>query len=71
MSALAVQEGGSHYKNFKIQPVEYIHANGLTYFQGNVVKYVTRYKTKNGEQDLKKAIHYLQLILELEYGGKI
>lgn len=70
MSALSIQEGGNHYKNFKIQPVEYIHANGLTYFQGNVVKYVTRYRTKNGEQDLKKAIHYLQLILELEYGTK-
>ena len=70
MSALEVQEGGEHYKKLKIQPVEYINANNLSYFQGNVVKYVTRYKDKNGEQDLRKAIHYLELIIELEYPKK-
>ncbi len=70
MSALDVQEGGNHYKDLKIQPVEYIHANGLDFFQGNVVKYVTRHKAKNGEQDIRKAIHYLNLILELQYGVK-
>lgn len=69
-SALDKQEGGGHYKGLKIQPIEYIHANGLSYFQGNVVKYVSRYKDKNGAEDLKKAIHYLELILELEYGIK-
>lgn len=68
MSALDDQEGGNHYKDLKIQPVEYIHANGLDFFQGNVVKYVTRHKAKNGEQDIRKAIHYLQMILELQYG---
>lgn len=66
-SALATQEGGSHYKKCGIQPVEYIQANGLDYFQGNVIKYTTRHKDKNGEEDIKKAIHYLQLILELQY----
>lgn len=70
MTALEIQEGGNHYKDLKIQPVEYIHANGLDYFQGNVVKYVTRHKTKNGAQDIRKAIHYLQMILELQYGEK-
>lgn len=70
MSALDVQEGGNHYKDLKIQPVEYIHANGLDFFQGNVVKYATRHKAKNGEQDIRKAIHYLNLILELQYGVK-
>ena len=70
MSALDVQEGGNHYKDLKIQPVEYIHANGLDFFQGNVVKYVTRHKAKNGDQDIRKAIHYLNLILELQYGVK-
>ena len=70
MSALDVQEGGNHYKDLKIQPVEYIHANGLDFFQGNVVKYVTRHKAKNGEQDIRKAIHYLNLILELQYSVK-
>lgn len=69
-TALDVQEGGSHYKKLGIQPVEYIHANDLDYFQGNVVKYITRYKDKNGIEDVKKAIHYCQLILELQYGVK-
>lgn len=70
MSALDVQEGGSHYKNLAIQPVEYIQANNLSFLQGNVVKYITRYKDKNGAEDVKKVIHYCQLILELEYGIK-
>lgn len=68
-SALDVQEGGNHYKTLGIQPVEYIQANGLDYFQGNIVKYVTRHKSKNGAEDLKKAIHYCQLALEMQYGG--
>jgi hypothetical protein len=68
--ALAVQEGGSHYKSMKIQPVEYIHANGLGYFEGNVVKYVSRWRSKGGLQDLKKARHYLDLLIELEGGTK-
>jgi len=67
MSALDAQAGGNHYKNLAIQPVQYIQANGLDYLQGNVVKYITRHKTKNGAEDIKKAIHYCQLILELEY----
>ena len=69
-SALEVQEGGSHYKALKIQPIEYIHANGLDFFQGNIVKYATRYKAKNGQEDLRKVIHYAQLALELQYGEK-
>jgi hypothetical protein len=68
--ALAVQEGGSHYKTMKIQPVEYIHANGLGYFEGNVVKYVSRWRAKGGLGDLKKARHYLDLLIELEGGTK-
>lgn len=67
-SALDKQVSGDHYKGCKIQPIEYIHANGLDYFQGNVVKYVTRHKDKNGKADIEKAIHYLELILELQYG---
>ena len=67
-SALDKQVSGTHYKGCKIQPIEYIHANGLDYFQGNVVKYVTRHKDKNGKGDIEKAIHYLELILELQYG---
>ena len=65
--ALSHQEGGSHYKQFKIQPVEFICANDLDYLQGNVIKYVCRHGYKNGAQDVRKAIHYLQLILKLQY----
>jgi hypothetical protein len=62
------QIGGDHYKDCKIQPVEYIHANELDYFEGNVIKYVTRHRTKGeGKKDIEKAIHYAQLILELYY----
>lgn len=66
--ALAKQVGGSHYKSFAIQPIEYIHRNGLDYLAGNVVKYVSRHKAKNGAADIRKAIHYLELILSLQYG---
>lgn len=68
MSALETQVAGGHYKDMKIQPAEFIHANGLGYLEGNVIKYVCRHKRKNGAEDLKKAIHYLQLLLSLEYG---
>ena len=66
--ALAKQVDGSHYKSFAIQPIEYIHRNGLDYLAGNVVKYVSRHKAKNGAADIRKAIHYLELILSLQYG---
>ncbi|OYT57731.1 MAG: hypothetical protein B6U76_00045 [Desulfurococcales archaeon ex4484_217_2] len=56
------QVGGEHYQ-VQIQPWEYIEANNLDYFQGNVIKYVTRYKNKNGVEDLKKAIHYLEYMI--------
>tara|TARA_B100000700_G_scaffold204211_1_gene224574 strand:+ start:5560 stop:5847 length:288 start_codon:yes stop_codon:yes gene_type:complete len=66
--ALKEQVGGQHYKGCKIQPVEYIHANGLDYLEGNVIKYITRHRTKGeGKKDIEKAIHYAQLILEMEY----
>lgn len=66
MSALDVQVGGVHYKDMKIQPVEFIHANGIGYFEGNVIKYVARWRAKNGIADLEKARHYLDLLIELE-----
>lgn len=65
-SALATQVGGSHYKDLNIQPVEYIHANGVGYFEGNVIKYVSRWRAKNGIKDLEKARHYIDLLIELE-----
>lgn len=66
-SALDKQVSGNHYKDCGIQPIEYIHANGLSYLEGNVIKYTTRHSKKNGKQDILKAIHYLELILEMEY----
>jgi hypothetical protein len=69
-SALAAQVGGTHYKGFAIQPVEYIHANKLGFCEGNVVKYITRHAAKNGADDIRKVIHYCQLLLELQYGVK-
>jgi hypothetical protein len=68
VSALDKQESGNHYKDKGIQPIIYIHANNLGFCEGNVVKYVTRWKDKGGEADLRKAIHYLELLIELETG---
>ena len=65
-SALEKQEGGSHYKGYSIQPIEYIHANNIPFAEGSVIKYVTRWRDKNGVADLKKAIHFLELLIELE-----
>lgn len=65
-TALEVQVDGDHYKALKIQPVEYIHANRIPYFEGNVIKYVTRWRGKGGIKDLEKAKHYIDLLIELE-----
>lgn len=65
---LEKQVGGSHYKGFIIQPVEFIHKNNIDFLSGNIIKYAARHKSKNGAEDVKKIIHYAQLILKLEYG---
>ena len=62
------QVGGNHYSKLAIQPAEYSQKNKLQYLEGNAIKYVTRHRDKNGKQDIEKAIHCLQLILEFEYG---
>jgi hypothetical protein len=64
------QVGGSHYKDMKIQPAEYTHANGIGHLAGDAIAYISRYKSKNGRQDLEKAIHSLQLLIQLEYGDE-
>ena len=69
MSALKKQEGGKHYV-MPIQPIEYITKNKLPYIEGNIIKYATRHRNKNGAEDIKKIIHYCELLLELEYGAK-
>lgn len=66
MSALDEQVGGEHYKNLAIQPVEFIHTNGIGYIEGCVIKYVTRWRSKGGLNDLLKARHYLDVLIELE-----
>lgn len=65
-SMLSKQVGGDHYTKRAIQPWEYIEANGLDFFEGNVVKYVTRYKDKDGVKDLRKAKHYIEYLIERE-----
>lgn len=63
------QVGGQHYASMKIQPVEFITANNLGFLEGNVVKYICRHGSKNGAEDIKKAIHYCELLLQTKYGG--
>ncbi len=65
-----IQVGGSHYSKMKIQPIEFIYENNIPYMEANVIKYVCRHKSKNGLQDLEKAKHYIDLLIEKEYKTK-
>jgi len=67
ISASKIQVGGAHYKDCAIMPIEYIIKNNLDFLEGNVVKYITRHKTKGGQEDIDKAIHYANLIKEYYY----
>lgn len=68
MSApLSRQVGGAHYKGLAIQPAEYCQRNRLPYCESSVIRYVTRHREKNGREDILKAIHCLELLLEMEY----
>ena len=60
------QIGGNHYKDFKIQPIEFITKNKLSFIQGNIIKYVCRFNKKNGNEDIDKAIHYCELLKEIK-----
>jgi hypothetical protein len=64
-----VQIGGDHYKDMAIQPLEFICANKIPFPEGSVIKYVCRHKHKGGAQDIRKAIHLLQVVLKAEYGA--
>ena len=66
LKATERQIGGKHYKDFKIQPIEFITKNKLSFIQGNIIKYVCRYDKKNGNQDIDKAIHYCELLKEIK-----
>lgn len=59
--------GGDHYRKMKIQPIEFITANGLNFCEGNIIKYTVRHRYKNGKEDLLKARHYIDLLIESEY----
>jgi len=64
--ALDVQVGGDHYKKLKIQPIEFIHANNIPFIEGNIIKYIVRWRDKNGVKDLEKVKHYVDLLIDLE-----
>ena len=65
-----IQVAGDHYKAKPIQPWDYIASNELGYFEGNIVKYVSRWRDKGGIDDLRKAAHYLQKLIELQLDAK-
>ena len=65
--SLENQIGGKHYKNFRIQPAHFINENKLLFAEGNAIKYICRHSVKGKEEDIKKAIHYLEMILERDY----
>lgn len=66
MSAFDTQIQGNHYCKLKIQPMEYSMKNNLNPCQHTIIKYVTRYKDKGGIEDLRKAIHTIELLIEME-----
>ena len=66
MSAFDTQVGGNHYKDMAIQPVEFIQKNRLGFIEGNIVKYICRWRGKNGIDDLRKVRHYIDLLIEME-----
>ena len=64
---LTYQPGNeTHYKKYKIQPIEFIHANNIPFIEGNIIKYICRWRDKNGLKDLEKVEHYIRLLKELE-----
>ena len=64
MKSFKKQVGGNHYKNYKIQPVEFIIKNNIGFVEGNIIKYVLRFKEKGGAVDLEKAKHYIELLID-------
>ena len=67
MSAYKKQIGGSHYKDMKIQPSKFINDNKLQFAEGNAIKYICRHAHKGGKEDLEKAKHYIDMIIERDY----
>ena len=67
MSAYKKQIGGSHYRDLKYQPSEFINGNKLLFAEGNAIKYIIRHSRKGGKEDLEKAKHYIDMIIERDY----
>ena len=67
---LEKQVSGSHYKNYEVQPVEFCQRNKLNYCESAAIKYLCRHRDKNGIDDLRKAKHYIELLIEIEYANK-
>ena len=67
MSAYKRQIGGSHYKDMVIQPSQFINKNKLLFAEGNAIKYICRHIHKGGKEDLEKAKHYIDMIIERDY----
>jgi len=61
------QVGGAHYKKYKIQPSRFINENKILFAEGNAIKYICRHQDKGKKQDILKAIHYLEMIIERDY----
>ena len=66
MSSLDVQHGGDHYKSMAIQPVEFIHRNEIPFIEGCAIKYLCRWRSKGGVSDLRKALHFIEMLIEFE-----
>jgi hypothetical protein len=66
LSSLSSQVGGTHYKEFAIQPVEFCYVNGIPYLEATAIKYLCRWRLKGGIQDLEKAKHFIDLLIDLE-----
>ena len=64
------QIGGTHYSNLAIEPIDFIIENNLGFCEGNVIKYISRWKAKNGVEDLEKARWYIDFLIEVENGNK-
>jgi hypothetical protein len=71
MTPLETQVGGDHYRAMAIQPVEFIHANGIPFIEGCVIKYVSRWRSKGGIADLEKAKHFLEILIDLEHRAEL
>ena len=70
MKSYKKQIGGNHYKKYKIQPVEFIIKNNIGFVEGNVIKYILRFKDKGGIADLEKAKHYIELLIDSSKSSK-